>query len=62
MQLQIWLNWWKVSDEDRTKVFRLLHDAFVHCGKSDEASEIMIKMLEGYTEENAAHARDDAIK
>jgi len=60
--LQIWLNSWKVNDDDRHKVFRLLHEAFVNCGKSDEATEVMMKLLESYTEENAAQARDDAIK
>ena len=56
------MNWWKVNDEDRQKVLRLLYDAFASCGKSDEASEIMMKILESYTEENAAQAREDAIK
>lgn len=53
---------WKVEEEDRHKVFRLLHEAFLNCGNSDEAFKVMLKHLNGFTEENAAQAREDAIK
>ena len=62
LKIDSWLSWWKVNDDDRHKLFRILYDAFVQCGQSDDAQKVMMKLLESYTEENASQAREDAVK
>lgn len=43
-------------------LYRLLNSSALECGQGDLASQIMIELLSTYTEENASHAEQDAIK
>ncbi|CAK8694496.1 eukaryotic translation initiation factor 3 subunit M-like [Clavelina lepadiformis] len=61
-QIETWLNWWKMGDDERRELLRLLYGAHINCGKSEEAATVMVKLLESYTQEDAAKAREDAIK
>jgi len=49
------------SREQMQKLYRLLHEELkdTHC---EIASKVMIELLGTYTDENASHARDDAMK
>nr|CAB3241733.1 eukaryotic translation initiation factor 3 subunit M-like [Phallusia mammillata] len=61
-EVNTWLEYWDAGEEGRQNLYRLLYQAHYKCGSSDEAAETMIRLLEGYTDDNAAQARDDAIK
>ncbi|CAO1308470.1 unnamed protein product [Diamesa hyperborea] len=49
------------SKEQMQKLYRLLHDVLKDT-QCELASKVMIELLGTYTDENASHARDDAMK
>jgi translation initiation factor 3 subunit M len=49
------------SKEQMQKLYRLLHDVLKD-SQCELASKVMIELLGTYTDENASHARDDAMK
>lgn len=49
------------SKEQMQKLYRLLHEVLKDT-QCEVASKVMIKLLGTYTEDNASHARDDAMK
>ena len=57
-----WLEDWNVSVEDKQTVFRLLYETHCSCGKATDAASVMVVLLEGFTEDNAGQAREDAIR
>lgn len=59
-KIQGWLNSWEVSDEQRQSLLRLLYDLQCNSGNAADASKVMIALLEGYSEESASQAADDA--
>lgn len=50
------------SSDQLQKLYRLLHDVLITNNQSEHAAKIMIELLGTYTAENAAQARDDAIR
>jgi translation initiation factor 3 subunit M len=49
------------SKEQMQKLYRLLHDVLKD-SQCEIASKVMIELLGTYTDDNASHARDDAMK
>lgn len=49
------------SKEQMQKLYRLLHDVLKD-SQCETASKVMIELLGTYTDDNASHARDDAMK
>jgi translation initiation factor 3 subunit M len=49
------------SKEQMQKLYRLLHDVLKD-SQCEVASKVMIELLGTYTDDNASHARDDAMK
>lgn len=48
---------------ERTQnLYRLLNTSALECGKGELASQIMIELLSTYTQENASHAEEDAVR
>lgn len=58
----MWLDLWEVTREKKQLVLRLIYDAQITCGQSDDAAKTMIQLLGDYTEDNASQAREDAHK
>ncbi|XP_056630062.1 eukaryotic translation initiation factor 3 subunit M [Diorhabda carinulata] len=50
------------SNEQLQKLYRLLHEVLVKSNQSEQAALVMIELLGTYTDKNASHARDDAIR
>lgn len=48
------------SNEQMQKLLRLLHEVLLSCGRSEEASHVMVELLGTYTTENASQAREEA--
>ena len=48
------------SNEQMQKLLRLLHEVLLSCGRSEDASQVMIELLGTYTTENASQAREEA--
>lgn len=59
-KIQGWMNSWEVDDEQRQTLLRLLYDLQCNSGNATEASKVMIALLEGYSQESASQAADDA--
>lgn len=50
------------SNEQLQKLYRLLHEVLVKSNQSEQAALVMIELLGTYTDKNASHAREDAIR
>nr|CAH7729179.1 unnamed protein product [Callosobruchus chinensis] len=50
------------SSEQLQKLYRLLHEVLLKCNQSEQAALVMIELLGTYTDKNASHAREDAIR
>ncbi|KAG9511269.1 Eukaryotic translation initiation factor 3 subunit M, partial [Fragariocoptes setiger] len=50
-----------VGVESTQNLYRLLHSSLIASGRSKLASQVMIELLGTYTEENASHAKQDAM-
>jgi len=61
-EIKNWLTQWDVGTAKVQTLLRSLYDAFVQCKQSERASKIMLELLGTFTEENASHAREDAIR
>jgi len=48
------------SNEQMQKLLRLLHEVLLSCGRSEDASQVMVELLGTYTTENASQAREEA--
>jgi len=48
------------TNEQMQKLFRLLHEVLLSCGRSEDASQVMVELLGTYTTENASEAREEA--
>jgi len=48
------------SNEQLQKLLRLLHEVLLSCGRSEDASQVMVELLGTYTTENASQAREEA--
>jgi len=59
-QIKLWLAQWGVTPVKVQHLLRSLHDAFLACKNSENATKVMIELLGTYTEENASQAREDA--
>ncbi|KAJ8958323.1 hypothetical protein NQ318_017469 [Aromia moschata] len=50
------------SSDQLQKLYRLLHEVLVKSNQSEQAALVMIELLGTYTDKNASHAREDAIR
>ncbi|KAL3276808.1 hypothetical protein HHI36_012171 [Cryptolaemus montrouzieri] len=50
------------SNEQLQKLYRLLHEVLLKSNESEQAAKVMIELLKTYTDKNASHAREDAIR
>ncbi|KAK9882785.1 hypothetical protein WA026_023203 [Henosepilachna vigintioctopunctata] len=50
------------TNEQLQKLYRLLHEVLLNCEESEQAAKVMIELLKTYTDKNASHAREDAIR
>ncbi|KAG5898503.1 hypothetical protein JTB14_015507 [Gonioctena quinquepunctata] len=50
------------SNDQLQKLYRLLHEVLVKSNQSEQAALVMIELLGTYTDKNASHAREDAIR
>ncbi|KAL0273312.1 UNVERIFIED_CONTAM: hypothetical protein PYX00_006010 [Menopon gallinae] len=50
------------SNEQMQKLLRLLHDVLLSSNQNELAAKVMMELLGTYTQENAAHAKEDALK
>jgi translation initiation factor 3 subunit M len=50
------------SSEQLQILYRLLHQVLLKSNQSEQAAKVMIELLGTYTDKNASHAREDAIK
>lgn len=55
-----WMDLWGSTVDQRHTLLRLMYDAQVACGNSEDAAKTMIQLLGDYTEDNASQAREDA--
>jgi len=61
-KVEEWCNDWGVTREEKQALLRLLYDLQCNVGNINEASKVMIALLEGYGGENAEQAAEDARK
>ena len=50
------------TSEQLQILYRLLHQVLLKSNQSEQAAKVMIELLGTYTDKNASHAREDAIK
>ncbi|CAH1173922.1 unnamed protein product [Phaedon cochleariae] len=50
------------SSDQLQKLYRLLHEVLLKSNQSEQAAMVMIELLGTYTDKNASHAREDAIR
>jgi len=50
------------TNEQWQEVYKLLHEVLRSCKRSEEASQVMIELLDTYTTENASQAREETHK
>lgn len=50
------------TSEQLQNLYRLLHQVLLKSNLSEQAAKVMIELLGTYTDKNASHAREDAIK
>lgn len=50
------------TKEQLQKLYRLLQEVLLKCNQGEQAAKVMIELLGTYTDQDAAHARDDAIR
>lgn len=50
------------SSDQLQKLYRLLHEVLLKSNQSGQAALVMIELLGTYTDKNASHAREDAIR
>jgi len=61
-QISAWIQHWNVGEEGRQTVLRLLYEAQYDCERCGDAAATMVRLLEGYSDDNAAQAREDAVR
>ena len=61
-KVEEWCNDWGVTREEKQALLRLLYDLQCNIGNINEASKVMIALLEGYGGENAEQEAEDARK
>nr|XP_023029392.1 eukaryotic translation initiation factor 3 subunit M [Leptinotarsa decemlineata] len=50
------------SSDQLQKLYRLLHEVLLKSNQSEQAAMVMKELLGTYTDKNASHAREDAIR
>ncbi|KAH7729366.1 COP9/Signalosome and eIF3 complex-shared subunit 1 [Aphelenchoides avenae] len=51
---------WNLAVEDKREILRILHTVLIEDDRADAAADVMTALLRTYTDEDAAHAQDDA--
>merc|ERR1711992_99250 len=51
-----------MGNEQWQELYKLLHEVLRSCKMSEEASQVMIELLDTYTTENASQAREETHK
>merc|ERR1712004_255977 len=51
-----------LTNEQMQKLLKLLHEVLRECKRSEDASQVMIELLDTYTTENASQAREETHK
>jgi len=57
-----WIELWGREESCSLNLYRLMYETQYNCGQYKKASEVMISLLECFTNETASDARDDAVK